>query len=187
MTLDQFFYLLLGASFAGAITLAVWLLKDRLMIFGNMVYWGTGYQGVYDLPKTGEESWPGHICYQHVVLQVRAMGDRVLNTRIQFPADDDAVQVSVSPRVPFDFSKNRPGELHIPLLQSGKYTVSYGCKSNMRLSLDASSVFSDNARTVQRAVTSAPMDSKERKVLFLGLTSLVILASISAGFILGGS
>src|SRR5687768_13962165 len=123
MTIDQLLYLLLGASIAFLSGLGLWLLKDRSMIFGNVIFWGEGFSDDFELPKQEGEIWGRKVSWHHTVLQVRAMGDRVKNTRIQFNGDDQNPQISISPKVPFSMGHERKGEVLIPLLPSGTYVL----------------------------------------------------------------
>lgn len=186
MSVEQVYPLVLGATLTLIVGVILWLLKDRIMIFGNMIYWSPGFEGSYKLPKEEGEIWSSVVTYQTLVLQVRAMGDRVANTRIQFPSEEKLPQISIDPKVPFNFEKDRAGEMHIPHLQSGTYLISYGTFSTVALNVAPSSVFADNARTV-RVISPkiAPLDSRERQLLFAGICFLALIAAYSFGYISG--
>lgn len=172
---DQLAYLVLGAVLALSGALALWLLKDRLMIFGNIVYWADSpFGGAHELPKKEGEYGSRHILTSHVVLQVRALNDQVLNTRIQLKPENE--QINIRPPVPFSFSKDKPGELIIPQLPSGVYMVSMSENASMALTWGVQYVLCDNARAVKSEAKIQPFDYKGRRLMSLGLVMLVIAA-----------
>ena len=175
---NSLLFLILGAVLTLVGGIVLWLLKDRLMIFGNVLYWTEpsefdGHQKVVFKETVLLDA----VTWQHVILHVKSWNDRVQNTRLQFYKE--CGEIEIHPRVPFTLSKDVQGELLIPQLTSGVYIVSRHMPANTGLIFKVQSIVTDNARVIRRSMPTIDLDraGRLRKVLLL-VVLVVVLAAI---------
>lgn len=178
---NSFLFLVLGAVLTLVGGIALWLLKDRLMIFGNVLYWSepTEFDGRQKV-SLKDDAIKDNVTWQHVILHIKALNDRVQNVRIQFYKETG--EIEISPRVPFTLSKDVPGELVIPQLTSGVYILSRHLPANTGLIFRVESVVTDNARVVPRDFPQPDLDRAGRMrkiVILIGLVAVLVLIAVT--------